>query len=765
MPTIRCLIGGFTISKIDLDKIIEDISFTVQKKDQKEILRAILDGIKSARRVFYGGYPEKANSFLKEVLEKIGQIENSESIYKNELARLHYEIGKIYSHLGKNEIAEEHFSIILDVPKENFLQRLIGWFDKTFSKSSTEYAEIVVDILNASALAYRRQRRKDSIKMCEQLTKKALKQARNIDYKKGEAEGLISLAMLQFYKGDINNLMEIIDQSLEILQTFDEPNYRLLGKAYNVKLIGYFNREQYPDALECCEKAKQAFENGEIILDLPDTIRNRAEIRKSLGNYAGAKEDFEGVLKEYNNIISDSGLVITYLSLGTLYYEMGDIQKSLNNFEKVLKLREKPNQGRALALSCIARVYHWQGKMLKATELFKEAIQIYENLPYKAEGRFSTYFNYFKLLIDRYTLEEESKQFLEEAENVLTQMKSKINPKNVSLVVEGLIAEALLEKARGNLFNASTSLEEAEKLAFEKTKDKKLLNHIPLYIAEVALERYKIIKKQQYFDEAIKNIKKAEEIAENAGLSLILIDIKRIKAELAISVFDWENATNYLQEALKIIKKKEVTTFKEEIEGRLLYIKVAKETVDEKPATINVNEALSSIRFAQGLPTKEQTEKIIIESNEIALIAYILDSKMGPQQQAKIIPKKYYQELQNFDQLLIQQGTVTMMMLGQGDTYTHGLYIIPCPKIFGNRDKIVFGTTIKNPKDPDLRGKEAAYCIIEILFPKIYNNYFTHNKEQLREIFDDKFEKIQNVDQLTRELLEEIKSQIISHIE
>jgi hypothetical protein len=181
----------------------------------------------------------------------------------------------------------------------------------------------------------------------------------------------------------------------------------------------------------------------------------------------------------------------------------------------------------------------------------------------------------------------------------------------------------------------------------------------------------------------------------------------------------------------------------------------------DKPKTINVNETLESIRFAQGRPMVEESEKLVLEADDLAVIAYYLDSQMGPKECSSTIPKKYYKELPNLDSLLVQQGIITMTLLGQGDTYTSGLYIIPCPKIFGERDKIVFGTTIRNPKDTDLRGKKAAYCIIETFFPKLFNNFFTNNKTIIENIFKNKFEKIENINQITDEILVDIKNQII----
>jgi hypothetical protein len=326
-------------------------------------------------------------------------------------------------------------------------------------------------------------------------------------------------------------------------------------------------------------------------------------------------------LFDYQNIISESNRFITYLSIGNIYYELADLDKALYYYQLAEKMRPEPNQGRAAAISSIARVLHLQGNLPEAENLLKESIKIYDRLPYLAEGRYSAYVNYFQLLIDRYELEEGSNYYLQEAENQLQKIKEIHRADSIYSTVMSLISEAIFEKTRGNLFNATTRLQEAEKIAKENVdQNSKLLNDVQLVISQVFLEQYKLSKKRDYFQKTVKYLVHAENSAKEANLFAVLIDIKKIQAELAIIVNDWENALQFLEEALQIIDEKELIIFKKEIANKKLYIEAAKKVEVQSSREIDVDTALQSIRFAQGLPSKESIDIPKFDTEEIAMV-------------------------------------------------------------------------------------------------------------------------------------------------
>jgi tetratricopeptide (TPR) repeat protein len=748
-----------------IDNLLSKSKLALKKKKTARLIDTLDYGIHESCKLYYSGKTAQAIQVLQTMLE-ILEGTDQKSAYLIYIAKINYEIGLIQTHEGKSEIAEEHFSKILDLPQDNFSNNLLNWFKKKrLTSLELNFQKIVIDILNASAINARRKRMKDSLEICKELAFQALKQAKEINYIQGEIKSTNILAMSLMYQGNFDEMLEFSDKSLELHNKLEQPDYNLQGEIFCIKFTAYFNKGENDKALESCFKAEEMYRKAGNKIELPNILRYKAEILRRKGDYKTARNDYETIINNFKDIISESNLVITYLSLGGLYFEIGEIERALDCLDIVLAKRPDPNQGRAAVLSSMAKINHYQGKIINAESLFREAIDIFRKLPYRAEGTFNTLVNYFRLLLDKHKFEDESDKYFVEAEEILEEIRSEISSESPYSQVIGLYVESVYEMSRDNLYNANLKIKKAMEIYNSHVDlDKKLILDLYLHLTEIALERFRLQGRNLFFKEALENISIAEDIAQNAGVFASLIDIKRIQAELFISILDWDNALKSLQEALVISSEKELYAFQKSLESRIFYVLASKEEQIGRPTKINVDDVLYSIRTALGLPSIDQTRKLEIVEDDFIFVSYFLDSKIGTKKQSALIPRKYRIEIENIDALLNHQGTLSMILLGQGNTYTKGLFILPCSKIFGERNKLVYGFTISNPDDPSLRGRKAAYSIIEIIFPKQYDIYLSSKKNDIEDILDNQVKAITDVKLLTDTFLTELKDMIIQQI-
>ena len=734
--------------------LLDELAIALENNNEQVIERILQECVGLASSEFYRGYDSDALFFLINILKEIQHKNEIVKKYDSIICSIHYKIGEIFSHQGKYDRAKSHFSICVKVEPEkllDFLEKV--WKEDQIFEFDHQLLKRYIDVLNANAVIERKKRSKESLENSARLTTLAFEQAEIHNYPKGKAESLQGLALMSFYEGNYLTGLDLINKSLRILEEIKPKNCLLLGRAYSIKTIPYYHQSNYDIALTWAMKAKECFEKENITIEIPTTIQYIAGIQRAIGQYKEAEKNLLKIISDYKTITSEVVVVISLLTLGSLYFEIGDFDQALGYYKQVLELRAEPNQGRASALGSIAQVKHLQGELNEAKQLFEESITIYKEIPARLEGAFGTNYAYIKLLVD---LED-----YEEAEQQIQELNNKININAPIDVAYGKMAEAYLEKRKGNIYNADLLLDDVVKIVKMKApSDVGLLSDLYLQKTEVLLELFKFKRKNKFFEEALEFITEAERSTKNANRFITLIDIKRIQSELGIAVQNWEKAENELIEAIEISDQINVLAIKKEIEDRLFYIKAAKELGVEKSLDSNLNSAIGSIRFAQGLPNLEYEYTPKIDCEKIAIASYYLDSKIGTKIIGKTIPETFSRNIPNFEAVLSHQGTMTMMMLGQGDSYTEGIYILPCHKAFPNSDLIVYGTTIENPKDPDLRGQEAAYIIISIIFPKVVNAYISIRKKAIREIIKEKLTNVTNISNINDELIAEIKQEI-----
>ncbi len=140
----------------------------------------------------------------------------------------------------------------------------------------------------------------------------------------------------------------------------------------------YYQRSDLKDALEKFIIVEKFSEKHNIKRYLLKAINNIAVINARSGNIKLALEYFNKLLKITENTSATSEWVLAILNIGNCYDQMGDLDKSIENFRKSYLLAKKFNftYGENIALNNLSYCYSRQGKYAEAKKYSLESFKI-----------------------------------------------------------------------------------------------------------------------------------------------------------------------------------------------------------------------------------------------------------------------------------------------------------------------------------------------------------------------------------------------------
>ena len=246
-----------------------------------------------------------------------------------------------------------------------------------------------VQTLNSLSVTYWQD---DSYEDAMRYAKAALALAKKIQFRKGEANALVSIGMASGLKREPAEL----DYYLKAIEIYRSLGDKVgLNDCYNSIMAMYIWQGNYAQAL------KYAYHK----LKLSDDSKSKKQISESLGwighiyslqgNSDEALANYMASLQLLEEIDDNEGIASTNLAIGAIYYEQQDLKNAFDKYKAALRFFESPQNknsywGTPATLMHIASIYEREGDILLTDGNKSAAIGKFKNAltNYHSAGQF-----------------------------------------------------------------------------------------------------------------------------------------------------------------------------------------------------------------------------------------------------------------------------------------------------------------------------------------------------------------------------------------
>jgi signal transduction histidine kinase len=460
-----------------------------------------------------------------------------------------------------------------------------------------------------------------------QTSDQALRDSRKNNYLKGEGWALTYQASYYKFSGQPHRAIELIQQAIPIATQLEDVNlkahaYLHCGRSY--RDIGILDSAKHYYLLAETEQMRQpdyqalwqisasisriyllyndpdkALEYAERSLKMAELLNKAAPLAYSyldIGNCYRDKFDFEKALGYYQKALDKNGQASWLLAdynegIGQLYFLQGDFEKASKAISFVIKTYEAHNGRNALARSMIkmAQVLQEIGLYDISSEYLYKALKIAETSGYSALAGDAHYelarINYQNNQPDA------SLNNIKKAETIYQSLKYKLK-------VSGCLAiKGIIYMMKGNfdssLYYHQTALEARIALNNRTAISSSFINMGDLY--------FKFNKSSQALDYFLKGIQYDTELGDFFGVCQYQNKI----ATIYLQRKDFEKASNYLKEALRLARQSSSFTWMGITYNNLALLSEAKG--DYKEALVRrkqfeaMNDSIYGIGTAQSL--------------------------------------------------------------------------------------------------------------------------------------------------------------------
>lgn len=213
--------------------------------------------------------------------------------------------------------------------------------------------------------------------------RQALKEAKTIEYVKGQGDALISIGRLKRDKGDYSQALEDIFQSLKIYKSIADSIQ--IGNALNDISIVYAYSEDYDKSLVYFEQALDIFQKTGNEKGVSQALNNIGLIYLDKNDLEKAEEYMlrSLAIKEKRNDLQD--ISRGYANLGSIMEQSGRKKKALNYYKKANDLFLQTNSKTGLASNyiAIARLELDEGNLAQANSYALDALATAEEIDSK----------------------------------------------------------------------------------------------------------------------------------------------------------------------------------------------------------------------------------------------------------------------------------------------------------------------------------------------------------------------------------------------
>lgn len=165
-----------------------------------------------------------------------------------------------------------------------------------------------------------------------ELSSKALRLSKSIDYRSGEAFACMNLAIANDIKGNAKVAITYFQRAIHLFQL--ENDMENLSYCYSQLGICYFSKYQYENADYYHQKAVDLCKKLHLEEDLANALVNQGITFTYQNKSREAEANFKQAIELYKKNNWLDGLGAAYNSLGKIYYDEKNFQKAIRYFER-----------------------------------------------------------------------------------------------------------------------------------------------------------------------------------------------------------------------------------------------------------------------------------------------------------------------------------------------------------------------------------------------------------------------------------------------
>ncbi len=238
-------------------------------------------------------------------------------------------------------------------------------------------------------------------------------------------------------------------------------------------------------------------------------------------------------------------LVLACEQLSALYVMTGQLRQAKEQAKQALYFSAEHGCGWAekqRALCRLGTVYYLMNELEKCAKSFEEAKRIPDpQNPRLLSSDYAIYYRLFKL--DIATSDEDYEAIQQEAGHAFIEDKDWLVPSGLDRLIQGIAIYRMKEGKEGrNLARARKFFDEAR----ENLKQSGSVVYMPHY--HLAEAEFHIVAGQLGLDDAWKNVKRAQQIADSHNMPLFSIDCKVMETRIFLEMRDSENAGKKLRQ-------------------------------------------------------------------------------------------------------------------------------------------------------------------------------------------------------------------------
>jgi serine phosphatase RsbU (regulator of sigma subunit)/Tfp pilus assembly protein PilF len=192
--------------------------------------------------------------------------------------------------------------------------------------------------------------------------------AKNIGFKKGEAQALNCIGLIADFQGDYPIALEYYFKALKIAEEISDKKgiaraYNNIGIIYNYQGEGAKAMEHYLKAYKIMEEINDKRGMSMSLTNVGIIYKNQKEFEKALDYYNRS-------LKIREELGDKNSIAASFANIGNLYSDMGQYDKAMDFQIKSLKMREEISDKKGIAYCYInmSRIFQDQKKYPQAVE-------------------------------------------------------------------------------------------------------------------------------------------------------------------------------------------------------------------------------------------------------------------------------------------------------------------------------------------------------------------------------------------------------------
>ncbi|MHA1520352.1 MAG: tetratricopeptide repeat protein [Promethearchaeota archaeon] len=574
----------------------------------------------------------------------------------------------------------------------------------------------------------------------------------NLDHPDREAYALNRLGIIRYSQGELDEAKRIFLKVVKLVENLDEiVNLKAMN---NIALIDEErgNIESATKKYEFChKKAKELKYNRGILI----MGKNYAGSLQIIGEYSKAKEVFEETLHFAEKVGDIRNIALICQSYASFCTDLGEFNRAEHLFEQSMVFYEEIEDklSHIMMLENYADLWLRLGDMKTAKKLLLEALGIIEK-----SGLREPEISILTTLAEIYHRENNTKEaysILKRANEFAWKQKSDVSRARV------LLERARINMSQVNLWEAGLLLSETQRLA-EKSKHLELRFKTLIFLAELGLLQYK--KNQQndkYYEDSIRYITKAMELATEKKLIPDYINAGIVRAMLHTVKYEFEEAEELLEEIMALAESRGISQQTQRAKERLNFIIDNIQSLKDTQKSDNILFSITIEEIQQIISRYTGKSTIQEDVDNIFIVSYKMDSVRGPKIHAidniDVSDPRYMQQIN-----LV--GSLYPVSLGKGHKLHTGLFG-PFPFGTANLKALVYSMVIAEPTPQQSKAKigDTTFFLICIIYPEKMSPFF-YDQKKLEALIEMNLSEIQDLKEINQVYLHDLRKHIIEEM-